>query len=85
MKVFKNSPKTHEIAHFFLIFLWGHAPPNPPSNGSQLRCSRHAASRHAASRHVYPKLQKLHRCAPLLRNPAYAPALLFCNLELATP
>ena len=46
-------------------------PPNPPSKGSQLSCSRHAASRH-----VYPKSQKKLKLGPPLRNPAYAPE---CN------
>ena len=43
-------------------------PPNPPSKGSQLRCSRHAALRH-----VYPESKKFKVGPPPLRNPAYAP------------
>ena len=45
-KWLKIALKTHEIAPFFKIFLGGGMPLNPPSKGSQLRCSRHAASRH---------------------------------------
>ena len=43
MKVVENSFKTHEIAPFKKFFLGGACPQPPPSNGSQLRCSRHAA------------------------------------------
>ena len=40
-KWLKIALKTHKIAPFLKISLWG-MPPNPPSNGSQLCCSRHA-------------------------------------------
>ena len=66
MKIMKIAFKTHEIAQFKKNFLGG-MPPNPPSNSSQLRCSRHAALQH-----VYPKSQKFESWALPLRNPAYA-------------
>ena len=53
MKVAENSPQNARNCTIFKNLLGGGMPPNPPSKGSQLRCSRHAASRH-----VYPKSQK---------------------------
>ena len=60
-KWLKIALKTHKIAPFLKISLWG-MPPNPPSNGSQLCCSRHAPN--PKSFQVWP---------PPPGNPAYAP------------
>ena len=69
MKVVENSPQNVRNCTFIKNFLGGGMPPNPPSKGSQLRCSRHAASWH-----VYTKFKKFESWASPLRNPAYAPA-----------
>ena len=61
MKVVEIARKTHEIAPFLKI---------TPNNGSQLRCSRHAALRHV---NLYPNPQNI-IVAPPPRNPAYDPA-----------
>ena len=50
MKVVENSPQNTRNCTILKNFLGG---TNPPSKGSQLRCSQHAASRH-----VYPKSKK---------------------------
>ena len=61
----KIALKTHQIAPFLKNFLGGGGmPPNPPSKGSQLRCSRHAANN--------PRNLKVG--PPPLRNAAYASA-----------
>ena len=70
MKVVENSPQNAQICTIFLNFLMGGGgmPPKPPSKGSQLSCSRHAA--------CISKITKKLKLGPPLRNPAYAPE---CN------
>ena len=72
MKVVENSPQNARNCTILFLtnYLVEGMPQKPLRNGSQHRCSRHAASRHVR---LYPKSPKV---APSpLRNPACASAL----------
>ena len=62
MKVVENSPQNARNCTILKKFLGGGGggmAPNPLSNGSQLRCSQHAAKRH-----VYPKSKNIYSWTP---------------------
>ena len=70
MKVVENIPQNARNCTTFKNFLVGGGhPPKPPINGSQLRCSRHAAN-HGMYIHNHKYFIV---GPPPLRNPAYAP------------